>query len=74
MERSGVYAAATGHCGAKKKYWCTTHKFGIGVPRTVEDALDINRKTGTNFWGEDIRKETTNVRIAFEDLNSVTPE
>ena len=50
MERRGVYAAAMGQGGFRKKYWHTTYKFGIEVPKIVEDALEINRKMGTTFW------------------------
>ena len=47
MEWRGVYAADTCQGGAKNKYWRTTHKFGIEEMETLEDALDINHKTGT---------------------------
>ena len=43
--------------GSKNKYWCNTHKFGIEVPKTVEDALDIDCKTGTDLWDKAIMKE-----------------
>ena len=59
---------------AKNKYWRTTHKFGIEIPKTVDEALEIDRKTGTDYWEKAIRKEMTNVRIAFEELKGVTPE
>ena len=48
------------------KYWKRTHKFGIELPHTVEEALEIDRKTGTTFWRDSIEKEMKNVRIAFE--------
>ena len=72
MERSGVYVAATGQGGAKKKWWRTTHKFGIEVPKTVEDSLEIYSKTGTDLCDETIRKEMTNVRILFEKIDGLT--
>jgi hypothetical protein len=33
-----------------KRYWRTTHKFGIRVPKTVEEALSIDDETGNDFW------------------------
>ena len=41
---------------AKNKYWRTTHKFGIEIPKTVDEALEIDRKTGTDYWEKAIRK------------------
>ncbi|GFH55427.1 hypothetical protein CTEN210_11903 [Chaetoceros tenuissimus] len=58
----------------KSKYWRTTHKFGIRIPKTVKEAYEIDRLTGTNFWMKAIEKEMTNVRIAFEKLEGVTKE
>ena len=28
----------------KSKYWITSHKFGIGVPKTAKEADDIDRQ------------------------------
>jgi Reverse transcriptase (RNA-dependent DNA polymerase) len=50
----------------KKKYWRTTHKFGIRLPKTVKEALVIDRDTQTNMWGDAIDKEMRNVIPAFE--------
>jgi hypothetical protein len=42
-----------------------THKFGIKVPSSVRDALDIEERTGTNIWHKAIEKEISNVMVAF---------
>jgi hypothetical protein len=35
----------------KLRYWSTmTHKFGIHLLHSVEEALKIDEKTGTDFW------------------------
>ena len=52
----------------------TTHKFGIEVPKSVNEAYAIARLTGTTFWTDAINKEMKNVRIAFEKLEEVTGE
>jgi hypothetical protein len=33
----------------KSKYWKTTHKFGIRLPHSVKQALQIDEETGTNL-------------------------
>ena len=33
----------------QSKYWRTSHKFGIELPKTVKDAYRIDRETGTDF-------------------------
>ena len=40
----------------KSKYWKTTHKFGIKVPKDVECALEIDWETGTTFWRKSTRR------------------
>lgn len=50
----------------KSKYWKRTHKFGIRLPKTVEQALAFDLEDGTDFWKTAIEKEMKNVRIAFE--------
>jgi len=52
----------------KGKYWRTTHKFGIEIPKSVEQAYDIDRVTGTSHSTWAIEKEMKNVRVAFENL------
>jgi hypothetical protein len=49
----------------KSRYWKTTHKFGIEVPKDVTQALAIDSKTGTDFWRKAIEKEMLNVTPAF---------
>ena len=50
------------------RYAKRTHKYGIELPKTVAEALEIDRKTGTSFWADAIAKEMKNVRVAFEIL------
>jgi Reverse transcriptase (RNA-dependent DNA polymerase) len=53
----------------KSKYWKRTHKFGIQVPKSVKEALDIDKETGTDLWRKAIEKEMTNTQSAFRILN-----
>ena len=51
----------------KSKYWQRTHKFGIRIPKNVEEARRFDRENGNTLWWEAICKEMKNVRIAFEE-------
>ena len=50
----------------KSKYWRTTHMFGIRVPKTVDEALQLDEENGNTFWYDAIQKEMKNVRVAFD--------
>ena len=50
----------------KSKYWLRTHKFGIRVPRNVEEAKKLDSINGDTLWWDAICQEMKNVRIAFE--------
>ena len=51
---------------AKTRYWKRTHKYGIELPKSVQEALKIDQRTGTTFWRDALAKEMKNVMIAFE--------
>jgi hypothetical protein len=55
-------------CAIENHYLKRTHKFGVQVPKSVEEALQIDRDTGTTLWHEAIQKEMKNNAIAFEFL------
>jgi hypothetical protein len=50
----------------KSKYWIRTHKFGIKIPKTVEEPRRFDEENGNTFWWDAILKEMKNVRPAFE--------
>ena len=59
----------------KKRYWRTTHKFGIRLPKNAEEALEIDRETGTDFWEKAIKKEMSKVKNkAWQRKHGVTPD
>ena len=49
----------------KSKYWLRTHKFGIKVPKMVEEENRLDQQNGNHLWWEAICKEMKNIRIAF---------
>jgi hypothetical protein len=50
----------------KSRYWKHTHKFGIELPKSVAEALRVDRNTGTDFWRKAVDKEMKNFMPAFE--------
>jgi hypothetical protein len=56
-----VNAIKTRH---KKK----THKYGIQVPLSVEEAYQIDKDTNTDYWHQVIQKEMKNNVVAFKFL------
>jgi hypothetical protein len=34
----------------KSKYWSRTHKFGIRIPKTVEEAVRLDQENGDTLW------------------------
>ena len=52
----------------KSKYWILTHKFGIRVPKSVQEVKRIDKQNGDTLWWKYIYKEMANVRVAFEEF------
>ena len=51
------------------RYYKTTHKFGIELPETIQQALDIDKHTGSMYSYDAIQKEMHNIKAAFHILN-----
>ena len=47
-----------------------THKYGIRIPTTIQDASRLNTENNNSLWRDAIRKEMKNASIAFEILES----
>ena len=58
----------------KSCYWKTSHKYGVRLPHSVQEALQIDKETGTAFWWSAIQKEMNKVMIAFDYDESKTQE
>jgi len=50
-------------------YFKQAHKFGIRLPKTVEEALEIDQDMGTTLWHDAVQKEMKNNANAFEFLS-----
>ena len=51
------------------RYLKRTHKWGLEVPQSVDDALAIDKRKANTFWADAIAKEMKNVRVAFKILD-----
>ena len=52
-----------------QRYWLKTHKYGIRVPRTVEETIIIDKENWYTLWWDEIIKEMKNVwptSVVFE--------
>ncbi|CAJ1933595.1 unnamed protein product [Cylindrotheca closterium] len=52
----------------KSKYWERTHKYGIRIPKSVKEAIQIDRENGDTLWQDAIKMEMKNNRVAFEEF------
>jgi len=55
----------------KSKYWQTTHKYGIKIPKSVKQALTFDRENGNDLWWTSICEEMKTVKVAFEEVDSI---
>ncbi len=50
------------------KYLKMTHIYGLALPKSVDDALVVERCTGSPLWVDNIAQEMKNVGVAFNTL------
>ena len=55
----------------RTRFMAKATKYGIQLPRTVKEALEIDAATGTTFWRDAIKKEMKNVECAFDFENGI---
>ena len=58
----------------KTKYWKTTHKYGVRLLKNVEQALKLDRESGTKLWEDAINKEMRKAKVAYEEVEGCTPD
>ena len=56
-----------------KRYHKTTHKYGIRIPKSVDEAHQIDKENGNTKWADAIAKEMKNVMVAFKMLGMGAP-
>jgi hypothetical protein len=61
----------------KAKCWMRAHKFGVKLPKSVEEAKAFDEENGDTLWWDATCKEMKNVRPAFEpwekDISNLPP-
>ena len=59
-----------------KRYFKTTHKYGIRIPKSVQEAQKVDKENGNTLWMDAIEKELKSVKVAFkilDDNESIPP-
>ena len=50
----------------KSKYWQRTHKYGIQIPKSVEEAYELDRQNDNTLWTNGIIEEMNKVKIVVK--------
>jgi hypothetical protein len=58
----------------KAKYWRTTHKFGVRIPKSVEEAIRIDAENGNRLWQDAIEKEMRKAKVSYTIVEDVSPQ
>ncbi len=58
----------------KQKYWRTTHKFGIRLPKNTQEALRLDAENGNDLWEQSLKKEMAKASVAYVPVDDCTPE
>ena len=45
------------------KYWVRTHKFGVNIPKSVQEAKEFNKENGNTLWCDAIYQEEHKTRF-----------
>ena len=53
----------------KSKYWQRTHKYGIQVPKTIKEALDIDKRNNNTVWRDAMVEEMKRIKGAFKEYD-----
>ena len=53
----------------KSKYWDRSHKYGFRIPKSVAEAIQLDKEEGHNLWYEAIQEEMKKIVAAFEQFD-----
>ena len=51
----------------KSKYWQRSHKFGIQIPKSVKEALQLDKENNNDLWRAAIQKEMPKIENAVAE-------
>ena len=57
---------------AKNKYWRNTHKYGVRLPKTAAEALELDRQTGHPLWENYLKRDMNKEEISYEEVEGCT--
>lgn len=57
----------------KSKYWSRNYKFGLELPKNIEDCKRIDEANGNTLWIDAVKKELKACEIAFDFLDDDDP-
>jgi hypothetical protein len=52
----------------KTRYTCKTHKYGIQLTKSIQEAYELDKESNTDYWHKSIIKEMTKNSSAFKFL------
>ena len=58
----------------KSKYWQRTHKYGIKIPKTADEAYAIDRENNNTYWTQAIQEEMKKIKGAVQIHNGTPSE
>ena len=58
----------------KAKYWRTTHKFGVRLPKSVNEALRMDAENKNTFWKDALNKEMGKAQVAYKEVPGADPK
>lgn len=61
-------------CKVKTKYRRSSHKYGMKLPHSIQEALAIDEENGISLWLDANVKKIHNVQAAFEEIKHVPVE
>ena len=56
------------------KYWRMAHKFGIHFPNNVKEELRFDKEAGNYYWGRELNKEISKVKVVWQRVDRVALE
>ena len=55
----------------KSKYWKTSHKYGVRLPKSAEEALRIEKESETDYWEGHEQRNEKKLRYRMKKLKDV---
>ena len=56
----------------KTKYWRTTYTYGVTLPKTSAEALELDKQPDHTFW-KVFEKEMVKAEISYKEVEGCTP-